>query len=312
MTEDRSQPDEKSKNGETVAIAIGRELSAARELAGASTATMARQLCITSAVVAQLESGHWEGAGPDVYVRGYLVTYCRLVDLDAAKVILHFQQRESERFASDSLKSVSRQRRPAFAQYQRVAGYVAATLLIGPALIFWVAQGFRGGDPQTTAKPIEQLAQATLPAFEEPDDQQSKTSQFAVEDPVMASMATVPETRPRTTGVGNGPGLLPGQDAESVAEPVSSTHQRIGLLELNFQEDVWLEVSDGSGKRLDYGLMSASSERAYPIARGLSVRLGNAQSVVARVDGRVLDLSPFIDQEVASFTLPVANPDNDD
>jgi cytoskeleton protein RodZ len=312
VTEDHSQPAEKSKNGETIAVAFGRQLSAARELAGESTATIAQQLCITSGVVALLESGHWESAGPDVYVRGYLITYCRLVDLDAAEVILYFQQRESERVASDSLKAVSRQRRPEFAQYQRVAGYLAATLLIGPALIFWVSQGFRGGDPQISAKPQEQLAQTAVPASQELHDQQSRTSQFAVEDPVMASMATVPETRPRTTGIDHEPGLLPGQDAGSVTEPVSSSHQGIGLLELNFQEDVWLEVSDGSGKRLDYGLMSASSERSFPIARGLSVRLGNAQSVVARVDGKVLDLGPYINQEVANFTLPVANPDNDD
>lgn len=305
MTKDHSQPVAQSDNSKSIAAAFGQQLSVAREKAGLSVAAIAKELCITSSAIGLLESGQWDDAGPDVYVRGYIIAYCRLLDMDVAEASLYFKLRKSKRVASDSLEAQNRQRRPEFAQYRRVFAYGAATLLIGPALIFWVAQGFRGGDPQTGTEQHEQLTASLVPVTQgQQQEQQSTVSQVGSEMPVMASMATVPETVSRPN-VSLSTGVLPSLATESVAAPEPGSFPETGLLELDFQEDAWLEVSDNSGKRLEYGLMPADSERSFPIVQGLSVRLGNADSVVARVDGDVLDLRPYIDQDVADFDLPL-------
>ena len=305
MTRDHSQQVDQCDNDETIAASFGRQLSAAREAADQSVASIAQELCITSSVIALLEAGSWENAGPDVYVRGYVIAYCRLVNMDPAEAIYYFKQRESERVASDSLEAINRQKGPGFAQYQRVVGYAAATLLIGPALIFWVAQGFRGADSQLDKDAPIQVLQGPALVVQEQSSLQSEQPQVGVEAPIMASMSTVPETV-ASTPANLGLERLSVQATDTVVELDSGGHQDPGILELDFKEDVWLEVSDGSGQRLGYGLMSAHSKRIFSIAQGLSVRLGNADSVVARVDGEVLDIRPYINLDVASFNLPEA------
>ena len=224
------------------------------------------------------------------------------MNLDASRAISYFKQRELERVARDSVETHSRQRRPEPVQYQRVAAYAAATLLIGPALLFWVAQGFRGGDLPAGSESQEQLAQSPVAVLQTLLD---PSSQAGVGTPVMASMATVPEALAVKAEVGNAVNLLP------PAESASNTQMDASVLELSFQEEVWLEVSDSSGKRLGYGLMTARSMRSFPIDRGLTVRLGNADAVVAKVDGELLNLQPYTDQDVAEFSLPLTNPGND-
>lgn len=286
MTQDHSRPDEQTENASNIATALGEQLAVVREASGRSMTNIGQQLCINTSTIRYLESGQWESAGPDVYVRGYLMAYCRLLELDATEVVLHFKQREANRVADSSSDIARQQRRPEFARYQRAAGYAAATLLIGPALIFWVAQGFRGVEPQPGTEVMSQLAPDAGFVVQELQESTIDAPQDANQQPVMASMATVPEVLPRTVAG-------------------SATVQHVSLLLLDFKEEVWLEVSDGSGKRLDYGLVPASSQRSFSIAQGLSIRLGNADSVVAKIDGEVLDLLPFIDQDVASFNLPL-------
>jgi cytoskeleton protein RodZ len=304
MTEDHIQPTIDKGDFDALAEQHGQELATARSAAKLSAQEVAQKLCITSATISLIESGRWAEAGPDVYVRGYVVGYGRLMEIDSSEAIIYFKQRQDERIANDSLMAQSLQKRPGLKQYRRFAGYAVASLLIGPALIFWVAQGFRGVEQPIDNSWAEVAGTVSPPALDEPVESAESELQAPIEErPVMASMSAIPDT----LSMDRSPEAITSPDLTSQVladEQDLVVEQQHAMLELYFEEDVWLEVSDLSGNRLGYGLMSASTDRRFSVEQGLKVRLGNATSVVARMDGETFDLAPYIDQDVADFVLP--------
>ncbi|GMA85494.1 hypothetical protein GCM10025868_07440 [Angustibacter aerolatus] len=67
--------------------ALGRALSAAREQQGLSTAEVAERINLRETVVRAIEDDDFSLCGGDVYARGHLRAYARLVGLDAAPLL---------------------------------------------------------------------------------------------------------------------------------------------------------------------------------------------------------------------------------
>ena len=65
----------------------GKLLATARKKSGHSIADIARQLNLSVAVIEQLESNQYTDDIPDAFIRGYLRTYARAVDIDEEEVV---------------------------------------------------------------------------------------------------------------------------------------------------------------------------------------------------------------------------------
>lgn len=75
---------------------IGRILSAAREDCGLSIAGIAKVTRIPVASIMALEEGHFENLPAPVFVRGFIRSYCREVDLDPGEVLARYDSHLSQ------------------------------------------------------------------------------------------------------------------------------------------------------------------------------------------------------------------------
>jgi cytoskeleton protein RodZ len=75
------------------------------------------------------------------------------------------------------------------------------------------------------------------------------------------------------------------------------------VLSLKLAQQSWVEVIGADGRKLEYGMLGAGSERSYRTDGPLSVRLGNAQGAQLATDGAALDLAPFQRGNVAHVKL---------
>lgn len=77
-------------------------------------------------------------------------------------------------------------------------------------------------------------------------------------------------------------------------------------LVLEFQDECWVEIEDGSGRRLVYGLLSADERRSLTGPAPFSIKLGNAQAVQRiSLNGEAIDPSLYLPERgsISRFTL---------
>lgn len=77
----------------------------------------------------------------------------------------------------------------------------------------------------------------------------------------------------------------------------------LGQLTLTLQEACWLEITDGSGKRLAYGLQTAGTTLALSGVYPIKVVLGNAKAATLTHAGVVQQFTHYKEGQVARLTL---------
>lgn len=277
---------------------LGQQLSAARESRGLSRHNAADALHLPLAVVEALESDRLDRLGAPVYVRGHLRSYLRLLALPAELADQALPQ------AVESMPALhTTVRTPTMKyltdRYAMRAVYVLLTLsIIVPAL--WVAtqhealqRGARSLDVAPLALDPSELADAATVAPARPVENAASGER----ETVVASMAPFYASARAEADAAPSAGQVPVaavQPATAVAED--------GWL-LRFTEDSWVEVIGQDGRRLEYGLVRADSERRFKSGSVARVALGNAGGVEIHRAGEALDLQPYRRANVARFAV---------
>ncbi len=265
---------------------LGQRLSEVRELRGLSQRELARQINLTASTISRLESGAWDELGAPVYLRGYVDGIARVLGVDCSSAEAYFTSRTRPVATAEQSEFLMPPRPSAFYQSHRLLAYVAATALLAiPAT--WLVIGAFDGEIRSPSGST--LASRTTPGQPENNTELGQTGTETTvtrQQPRLASISSLPELRRDT------PVLAP------------APLQPPPMLNLTFTEEAWLEVNDSDGKRLAYGLMAAGSKRSFDTERGLNIRLGNADAVVAFLGEAVFALEPHSSDELAEFSLP--------
>ncbi len=184
---------------------------------------------------------------------------------------------------------------------------VGALVILGA---LWADADRRSGEPgPTSPAPADSSAlpvpgEAAPPAPADPIDQSQSTAPVAPIDspPEQAPGAPLP--------VEPGPAEAsdtPPQASAAPAEAPAAASQLSGTeLRLRSRAVSWVEVTDRSGQRLIYELVSPDRERVVRGEPPLRLLLGNAPSVEVVFDGRPVALPPG--QHVVRLTLGTAAP----
>jgi len=280
---------------------LGPRLAAAREAKGWSRAEAASRLRLPLHIVQTIETGDFEKIGHGIYLRGYLGNYARLVGIGCEAV-----DEVMQRHAAPPPQLVASGRishsRFLFERYSGAALYVVLTGVIFVPLIMFAMN--MGGDvgsrllpldaPGATSPPANVKADASAPVDAAPSATQAPVDSHATvasgapttkqsDDPLLASFAPI-ATAPRP-------------QAEQPS-PQAGRNVRLSLSEAS-----WVEVVDGDGKRLEFGILPAGTVRNYVSEKALDVRIGNTTGARLEVDGETQDISPFNHGNVAHFKL---------
>jgi cytoskeleton protein RodZ len=137
-----------------------------------------------------------------------------------------------------------------------------------------------GSNKSTHAVPAKSHLQASIAAMEDTNRARPEISRSGAEGAWSAiSQVTAVET-----------GVAPLQAGEQA-------------FRINASADSWVEIIDGSGKKIEMDLLRAGSERNYVALAPVKLLLGRASSIELTHNGEAVDLAPHTRGNVARITL---------
>jgi cytoskeleton protein RodZ len=284
---------------------VGMRLRAAREQRGWSCEEVATRLKLQARLIRRIEEDDYSGIAHAVYLRGYLTSYARLLDMP----LILAERVVAERGESVPLQSTGRVSRSRYMldRYSVSATYLILTaLVVGPAV--WLAT--HGGLEQNLARTV------------------------MLDGPAVTQDVTIPGLRNDPTNVGSEPGAVADTSAQrdssapvaavdvdqaappiiasmapfsssppATVDPLTANGSGKHSLVLKLSEPSWVEVTTGDGEKLEYGLLQAGVERRYASDSAVTVRLGNAKGAEIVADGKPIELAPFRRANVAHLRV---------
>ncbi|UNK41071.1 DUF4115 domain-containing protein [Luteimonas sp. S4-F44] len=246
---------------------VGERLRVTREQAGLRLADVAARLRMQVRVVEALEAEDWGRLGAQVFVRGQLRSYLRMLGLPeslADTVSAATEVRPPELTPRTYTPPMQRMLDKAMGR----AVYVVITALI--VVPVWVATRQHVDDSGEITASLGVLGDDAAPA------------QPVGPRPVTASLGALPK---RAT------------------VPVATAEPQAGRLSLRFNGPSWVEIVGHDGRRIESAEIPAGQQREFATADVHRIVLGNAGAVEVLRDGVVQDLSEFRRSNVARFEV---------
>ncbi|MBP6534007.1 MAG: DUF4115 domain-containing protein [Arenimonas sp.] len=250
---------------------VGATFRSKRERLGLSIEDAAKSLKFGSHLVQAIEDEQWGKLGPAIYARSYVSSYIKLLGLNEA--IKH----EIPNLTSGAapLKTITQARvEPAGIQSKSILALV--TLLGLTALGAFLY--FRS--PAVEMVPIDTSMPLSMPVTEAPAKPVAATPPAVDSAPVQASLT----------------------DAAPSTQSSVATEAAAQLL-VRTKMEAWLEIRGIDGAVLFSELIPAGQERTHSLENAGKITLGQAGSAELLINGSRRDLSPFIKDDVARFTV---------
>jgi cytoskeleton protein RodZ len=285
---------------------FGARLSAARQARNLSVADVAAKLKLTPRQIECLEREDLEHLPSEVFVRGFVRNYARLVGIDPESLIapVDAQAEVSETItAPNAGLNVGSSSLRRWLMYPLIA--MVLFVVVVAALYHWLRQGENTliGMPPETIEQVEPLVSAGAP--EEIINPPPTPIDVLPAAPLPAPAPTEPASPASETRVEPVP--PPPTSPAVVAEPArmnADANVKTGLRSMRFEpaQDAWIQVIDAKGNRFSK-LVRAGSAETFSGEPPFRLVVGEAALVKLTYNGHSIDLTPFIGQKVARLTL---------
>ena len=315
---------------------FGARLKAGREEKNLAVADVAAKLKLTGRQVEALEAEDMSHLPSEVFVRGFVRNYARLVGVDADSLIapVDVQAAVAGTITAPSAGVT-------FASYGIRRWVVFPMIALGlflflvAMLYHWLRQGedtLVVADPVTTSQPLP----ATPVPSPAATPSESQTLQLSPR-PEMVPDGAPAAPQPTPPAQAPQPAAKPTGSADSASAPLSAAPAKpaappplasippglpspavatapvldksmpskpAGPHSLRFEPalDAWIQVVDGKGNRFSK-LVRAGTMESFSGEPPFRLVVGEAARVRMSYDGHVIDLAPFIGQKVARLTL---------
>lgn len=294
----------------------GQLLAQARMAKEMSQADVAAKLKLTVRQVEALEAedtGHLPG---DVFLRGFVRNYARLMDMDADEVIAPM---DAQAAVSETITAHSEGVTMTSGGLKR--WLLLPLLILGLFVVFvavlyqWLRQGEDALVPQAAVESTP-AAVVTQPLTLPTTGDAAALPQGSLD----AEGASQPTLVPPAAGSSSGSTPPPQQAkpaapaVETPAEPAAPEPEPPAkpkgaasgadshVLRFLASQDAWIQVVDGEGRRFSKLIRAGGADSISGVAPFRLV-VGEAAQVRLSYDGHPIDLTPFIGQKVARLTL---------
>lgn len=280
------------------AVDVGAVLRKAREDASYSTAFVADQIHLPERVVKALEANEFEQLPGPVFVRGYIRSYAKILDIDPLPLIEHIDggsvPEPVNAHIRQPIKVKTSRRDP-------ILVWGAATVLIvaiGLIFTWWMQESKE--DPVQLAEVVEQIeiAETAEPAEPAVEIQQTVDHQVSLGD-VSPGNSTAGANE--VNGIAEDDQVTENSaeasvdDQQQVIEvPAAGGNTGLTTLKVIFNEESWAEIFDARKRRLLHGLIKPGATRVISGQPPFSVFLGNSPGVEFEINGEKYDHSPYI------------------
>jgi cytoskeleton protein RodZ len=247
-------------------VALGLQLREAREVHAYSVAEVAERLFLSSSQVKAIEEAQYERLPAEVFVKGYLRAYAKLLDIDPEQIVNQYQPPPlavppPEPVAEPEPPKPLRERLPDTSTTLVFGALAALGLLFLVSVIYF------------------STATDSLPEEAEP---------ASSAEPAAEHSSRAPSITPGLFSL-NGANDS-GSDDGNIAEPASTIEP--ASLEMQFSDDCWVEVRDASRKLLLADMRGAGDTEIVEGEPPYTVVLGTSQAVALRFQGRFVPVIP--------------------
>jgi cytoskeleton protein RodZ len=306
--------DESSQQGAAAKPSgVGEILAQARLATGLSVEDIARQLRFGVRQIQALEAGRLEQLPGPTFVRGIVRSYARLLKLDPAPLI---EQLEGKFDVPDANRLATLFKQPVpFSDGARQSNMVYGLVTLGVLVIAGVLAYQWWYRDKTPAQPKVEATAASPTPVEQPAAATVATAPQAAPPATQAPLAPAPQaakpasasTAPAVPSAPSAPGAARAAAAAQVqappvppSVPVARGKRRV---EFEFEEESWVEVTNGLGQVISAHLNPPGSRKVVDGVPPLTIVIGNAQHVTVFYKDKPIDLKPYIKVEVARLVL---------
>ena len=272
---------------------VGQILKNHREQANVSIATIAAPLKLSELQIKRLENNEFALLGPITFVKGYIKNYCRELKVDSAP-ILAMMPAPPEPTKPENMQSFSRRtEKEANDSRLMLFSYLILAIVLGlSALWFW--QNATPIEEQTSninvANSKMSERQAAQPSFLQ-QQQQAEID----DEPLLESQSALTPSEPEVV-----------VETTPLASISDSQDDSTSTIVMNFNDESWVEVYDGEGEKIAFGVKKAGYIMTVSGTPPFSVVLGKHDVVNITLNGEPVDVSAFPLNRLAKFTLPLA------
>lgn len=262
----------------------GIPLREARLARGMSIEEISKILHLETKLIEAVESEDLERLPSASFVRGYLRSYSKLLEVDAEPIVRAYGlvcgSDPSVITKVARVKAVSSKD-----SGPRYATWLVVAVLAISVVIWWRAEVLLPSvvknnviETVLETEPVDPLVFDVIPPLDS-EDVVVTMPEALLEAEVMSS---APETE---------------SEPEPEPEPVLST------LVLTFSDDSWVEIDDGQGKRLYMDMAKSGQSKTVAGEPPFKVLFGNAAAVTLEYNGEIYDHAKHSSKGIARFTL---------
>ena len=291
-----------TKDGESIQAAdCGAKFMAAREAAGLSRADVAARLNLTISYIEFIETEQFERLPTATFTKGYIRNYAKCLALSEAAMLERYQVYVDGLIAPDGpFMRVTKQVKPSDPV---VKGVTVAILVVVLALstLWWRTQQDQSGVTSVQGQGLqENTLNPTTEGLQSARDEKNALPLSAVEESLLGEatdaspMADMQESH---LEIGNVEEVM---SAENGNAPTIKG----GRLMAVFNQDSWIEVKDGNGRRLYTGTKKAGERLQLITTDIFDLVVGNPAALELTYNDAPVDLTEYIDRRAtAKFKL---------
>jgi len=274
---------------------VGQILKNHREQANVSIATIAAPLKLSELQIKRLENDEFALLGPITFVKGYIKNYCRELKVDSAP-ILAMMPAPPEPTKPANMQSFSRRtEKEASDSRLMFFSYLILAIVIGSsALWFW--QNATPIEEQTSNINVANSKMSERQAAQPSISEQQQQAEIDDES-LLESQSTSSETS-------TSPEIV--KETAPIASNSASQEDASSTIVMNFNGESWVEIYDGEGEKIAFGVKKAGYIMTVSGTPPFSVVLGKHDAVDITLNGEPVDVSAFPQNRLAKFTLPLA------
>jgi cytoskeleton protein RodZ len=298
----------------------GDRLQAARISIGLTLEDVASKMRLSAAILSCLEENDFEDITAPIFVKGYLRSYARIVNLDEEEIIQQYSQYYTQN--DPPISSTSNTSPEINSGDARVKGttWLVIIILIGLLSFWWwsryqqpaqtvsldsadsteiIASSNDSSDSSTISLPLsdnettdsvtqEELEAGAVDEINSPDitlEQEARNELDSINEILPQPEQLEPQVQPELE---TEPEPVPEQAVDS-RNPVNSTD-----LVIMVNADTWADIKDADGNRLVYDLLRSGQNITLTGKAPFKAFLGNGHGVSILYQGENIDLSKNI------------------
>ncbi|PIT38818.1 RodZ domain-containing protein [Snodgrassella alvi] len=261
------------------AVTLGALLSQARKQKGLSVGEVAERLKLPARQIEAMESGSYKGLPEAVFIKGFLSSYARLLELDESEFKQYLQQifPSGQRYStSDSSKVLSSeldfQDKPQRRHFPRWLIALLVLIIIGAVVYAWQSK--------STSENAKQAATAS----QEVSAQTASISDIAASNIRVVPMpASEQVSSTASTTVISASQPQEANTKTNASEPVAADSE---ALLIKLENKSWLQVSDKNGKVLISQVVDAGSTQQFSGSAPYKVIIGYTPGASIKFAGK--------------------------